>query len=380
MTATTRWAAVILMLLIVAASAETLAWAIGWITPERFRQSAEQIRRDGTQAQYDEWLRTRYDAELGWLNPRATTFRGPNCAGEVVTSTFDRNGARISEPLSRVDVIAVGDSFTRGDDVSDAQTYPNWIGRLTGLRVANYGVGASGPLQQVMYFERLVKAHPEFKAAVLGIMYEDLLRLPARLRYVFAPHEIPFYFKPWLDVTKVPPEPRPNPNVPPAKTVEELRPRIEAALRDDYLARPELSFPYTVAVVKMLLGRRSRYGLRNRRSSDVLGWFEDDALIRGLDYVVGRFIKTAREHGALPVVAFIPGTGVYLRSPDEFIAKLHGDAVLLNVGAAPIDWQRYNVRRPDGSRCHPSAYGYEMIAQAIVDAMRRHLPPLATAS
>ncbi len=375
----------LILLLLVVASSEGFALVLAGLRPEQFRPDSEQIRQAADPDGYALWLRQRYDAEIGWINPRSATFSKKNCASELTSYTFDATGARSSAPLDRVDVIAVGDSFTRGDDVNDDETYPFWIHRLTGLTVANYGVGNSDPLQQVMYLERLTQLHPEFRIAIIGIWDEDLRRLPARLRYVADSEQAPFYFKPYLDVTQAPPKPRPNPNAPPAKTVEQLLPIIEEALNADYLQRPMLSWPYTLAILRLLGSRPFIYGLRNRfnmlRGKQVSGWFEDENLLRGLDYVITRFMTVSYKHNALPVVVFIPSGYENRYSFNQFIAysQLNKDinrrrSILVNVGDADIDWNRYRISSREGSKCHASKYGYEMIGRFTVNNIRRYWP------
>jgi hypothetical protein len=369
----------VVILVLVAVSAEGFSYVFAQLYPEQFRPDTDAIRTMADPDSYADWLRYHYDAELGWINPSSMASREKNCAGELVSYTFDKNGARGSQEMDRVDVVAVGDSFTRGDDVNDTETYPFWIQKLTGLTVANYGVGATDPLQQVMYLERLVHLHPELKIAILGIWYEDLRRLPNQL-YLGRGQGWPFFFKPYVDVTLQNPMVRPNPNAPPAPTVDRLIPLVEKALNTGYLRRPSSSWPYTVSIVKLLESRLFIYSIRNRVNQlfgrDVLGWWEDQNLLKGLEYVVRRFSRVTRAHEAVPVVVFIPN-GVrprYAESPSEFMrsfrSKAGADHVLfVNVGEADIDWERYNVVGPDGHPCHASAYGYEMIARAIVEKL-----------
>ena len=41
-----------------------------------------------------------------------------------------------------------------------------------------------------------------------------------------------------------------------------------------------------------------------------------------------------------------------------------------DVGAAAVDWDKFNlVSVDDGSPCHPSAYGYQKIAEYVADLL-----------
>ena len=57
------------------------------------------------------------------------------------------------------------------------------------------------------------------------------------------------------------------------------------------------------------------------------------------------------------------------------IQKLYPQALLLNVGDAEIDWERFNL---NGDRCHPSPYGYDQIARYVAEHLNRHALPEPT--
>lgn len=69
--------------------------------------------------------------------------------------TSDANGFRNPAVHSHYDILAVGDSFVAGSNVSDEQTWPALLGRATGKSIYNLGVGGSGPptyLSNYAYF------------------------------------------------------------------------------------------------------------------------------------------------------------------------------------------------------------------------------------
>ncbi len=69
--------------------------------------------------------------------------------------TTDANGFRNVNILPQYDMVAVGDSFVAGSNVSDEQTWSALLASATGQTIYNLGVGGSGPpvyLSNYVYF------------------------------------------------------------------------------------------------------------------------------------------------------------------------------------------------------------------------------------
>lgn len=62
-----------------------------------------------------------------------------------VKLTSDANGFRNPQIYDQYDILAVGDSFVAGSNVSDGQSWPALLGRSSGRAIYNLGVGGSGP-------------------------------------------------------------------------------------------------------------------------------------------------------------------------------------------------------------------------------------------
>jgi len=95
----------------------------------------------------------------------------------------DAEGFRRSAAMPRGDVIlAVGDSFTFGDEVADDQTWPAHLQQLLGRQVLNAGVSGYGFDQIVLRAEKIVpKLHPS--TLVVGFIADDILRTEMRRRW-----------------------------------------------------------------------------------------------------------------------------------------------------------------------------------------------------
>jgi len=103
-----------------------------------------------------------YDRELGWI-PKAGVNGDNNIWGTAVTIT--RDGVRSNGEKSAADlpaskpILAVGDSFTFGDTVSDSETWPAILESMLKRPVINGGVFGYGLDQSYLRARRLIKKY-----------------------------------------------------------------------------------------------------------------------------------------------------------------------------------------------------------------------------
>ena len=112
-----------------------------------------------------------YDARLGFV---------PRPGHTVGAISYDAHGFRLSPaasppPLAEPPILAVGDSFTHGDELRDGETWPAQLQGLIGRRVVNGGVRAYGIDQMVL---RAESAAADIKPAaiVLAFIPDDVRR------------------------------------------------------------------------------------------------------------------------------------------------------------------------------------------------------------
>jgi hypothetical protein len=125
-------------------------------------------------------LPTIYDPELGYVpRPRATNY-GPDRVN-VDDEGLRRNGNFAPSPGPPI--LAVGDSYTWGSQVSDDETWPARLEQMLDRRVLNAGVNGYGVDQIVMRAERLV---PNYRPAalVVAIIGDDIKRCAFAYRYL----------------------------------------------------------------------------------------------------------------------------------------------------------------------------------------------------
>jgi GDSL-like lipase/acylhydrolase family protein len=102
--------------------------------------------------------------EPGWNNAMLTIRKGVRVNRNIPRSSPD--GA----------ILAVGDSFVFGDQVSDNETWPSILERRLNRRVVNGGVPGYGTVQAVLRAEHLLKAEP-YSLVILSILVNvDLSR------------------------------------------------------------------------------------------------------------------------------------------------------------------------------------------------------------
>ena len=116
-----------------------------------------------------------YDAQLGFIST-------PNFKSTDVN--YDARGYRMGPLLpedvaNKRPVVALGDSYTHGDEVTDAETWPAQLQGILHWPVVNAGVTAYGVDQTILRAERAV-AELKPAAIVIGFIPDDLRRVEMR--------------------------------------------------------------------------------------------------------------------------------------------------------------------------------------------------------
>jgi hypothetical protein len=115
--------------------------------------------------------RMQYDPRLGWT-PRPGRFAA-HWTSNVDARGIRSNGSEVSTTTRPI--LAVGDSFTFGDEVADDETWPAYLQGMLHKRVINAGVGAYGIDQAYLRAEALFDVHdPDF--VILSFISDDINR------------------------------------------------------------------------------------------------------------------------------------------------------------------------------------------------------------
>jgi hypothetical protein len=149
-----------------------------------------------------------YDAELGWVPKQAkVTF-----SGKTFTTFEDgirSNGSGEAWEGSDHPILAVGDSFTFGDEVSDWETWPAKLEQISGRRVINGGVEGYGVDQIFLRARRLLSRRYQFNTVIFGFIPDDIYR--GQMSVMFATAKPYFDFKDGQLTLENVPVPPPSP-------------------------------------------------------------------------------------------------------------------------------------------------------------------------
>ena len=115
-----------------------------------------------------------HDDLLGYVPRPGHSQPGLTIDCDGLRSTGDAVAAPALPP-----VLAVGDSFTFGEDVADDETWPAQLQRLLGRRVLNGGMSGYGFDQIVLRGERLAAAH-QASVMIVGFISDDVGRTEFR--------------------------------------------------------------------------------------------------------------------------------------------------------------------------------------------------------
>lgn len=289
-----------------------------------------------------------YDATLGYT---------PTPGYVDAETSYDAQGFRIMPPAPAggAPILATGDSYTLGDEVTNDESWPAVLQGLVGRRTINAGVAAFGFDQTVLRTEQLAaKLRPA--AIVVGFIADDLRR--AELSRAWGAEKPYFTLNDGalaLHNVPVPPSPRP----------------------EDTLDFWHWAFGWSVLLDTVLIHQGLEYE-----------WVVDHqrAVPPGTGERVACALMPRLAALGVPVVV-VAQYDFYVWENAAFGAEQRrASGVVLNcaeeAGLVPLDlYDRFAAAvRADGRASvyrtwHPSPRGYRLIAEAIAAEMaKRHIP------
>ncbi len=326
------------------------------------------------------FLRSGGDAVLGWESRGPKISHENNCLGIDRQYTVDLTGARTYTGYDRksVKVVVVGDSYTQGAESDDDNAYPAQLADILGTSVANHGVGGYGPVQSFINLNERLQNYPHAKVVVLGIMYENLYRMMNSYRPVLYEKTSDYGLKPYMADAQI----QSHPGSESFKDIDSFRRYAASAFSNDFWAKPVARFPYSLSLVNSL---RSNYFYfrKLQKQFRALGFpeyflvFKSEQVSSQLISLMNQFTEYALGAGVQPIVVFIPRNRYDTQSASDFVAinqdQFNEKLLIGDVGNADLDWKKFNLEEADNNNtCHPSSYGYRMIAEYVGELIRAH--------
>lgn len=383
---------ILVNLLVLEAVSFVTVHALGVASPNRRLDLFVDARLEGlTEDAIATYFRTSYDEELGWNSVPGTTVTQTNVRGDAWTATYDAGGARTSciDATSEAPLmLTVGDSFTRGDEVADSETWQCQLERHLGRRVVNHGVGGYDVAQAVLKARREWAAGRSAPYTVLGVYADDLSRVLSRYRpYQDGSSAANLGFKPSYRLVDGSVVYLANPLRTETTTVAEVRALAIEVADTDYWAqawarvRPE--FPYSLQV-----GRTALYVAQSALGTPpylVNIWDTDEGRAVML-HLLREFAAGASQHSTRPVLLLIPDVNDWrdgrLRADyADFVegplARAGLDLDVVDLADATFDESRFSIKPFEG---HASAYGNGVIAEALLARLGPRIEALEPAS
>jgi hypothetical protein len=130
-----------------------------------------------------------YDPELGWI-PKSSNQWGTSIT--ILKDGIRSNGRGEIWDGTGNPILAVGDSYTFGDQVADTDTWPAQLEKLSGKRVLNAGVDGYGVDQIFLRAQRLLNRY-QFSTVIFSFIPDDIRR--SQMSVMFATTKPYFDFK-----------------------------------------------------------------------------------------------------------------------------------------------------------------------------------------
>lgn len=358
------------------ASLEFAGLCATFLAPKLFRQSSSVAAAiDAIPApDFDKFKISARLTPSIWQPPTSTTVSSRNCLGQVNTENYGAHTERTYSGYrsESVKTLLIGDSYTHGAEVGDNETIAGQLGSRFGVVTANLGVGGYSPVQALLRAQSLRAAFPEPKSIILGIMYENIRRIPNGYGVAFSNDASALLsvrpFALGKSIVTVPEQA--------FETREAFKKYALHLLETDFWSAPEPSFPYSASVYRLL----SSNAFQNRIKSYVHKFqgrqYETDysnaVMSQSLATTISRYFSWSKSVGLDPIVVFIPQNKLDVKTAANWILKnkdkIEGEGRMYSAEWSDINWSEYNLK-PNGD-CHPSPYGYGKIAEFYASILK----------
>lgn len=126
-----------------------------------------------------------YHSKLGWI-PKIGTFVESKTMITILEDGIRANGKKAVITLNEL-ILAIGDSFTFGGNMSDSETWPSILEELSGTRVINGGVFGYGIDQSFLRMKMLAKKYKP-NIIIFSFIPDDISRCELSNRLAKKPY------------------------------------------------------------------------------------------------------------------------------------------------------------------------------------------------
>jgi hypothetical protein len=276
----------------------------------------------------------------------------------------DDVGARVAAPglhsPRKVDLLAVGDSFTWGHGVQDESTYVKRLAKAKGLTASNVALASYGLTTSYLSFRKFNFLEP--RIVIFGFIEDNITRALQPCAPSLSPYcrAVPFID---FDGTG-------NPFIHPP---EYRSPDYYQYMQDVIMEHPFgwKDIVWGLKRDRLILSGNDRDGINTRH-----GRYVNDAASRqkAVEFIVDNLVKDVLDDQAALVIVHIPSMSTVTPLPPEFTSIrskwVDNDRVFLVDTAEAFDaFVKENGARPlmaGAVDAHPSEMAHEMIAREIV--------------
>ena len=308
-----------------------------------FSSEQEYFKRlSKSETTYENFLKSpKYDPVTGWTTPTSKVTFEKNCQGMTTTATYLFDGRRrSSDGANQSPLVAIfGDSFIEGKDVNDDETIASFLFNDYQIPAVNFGVGGFGPTQAILRAEDKITELPGVEYLVLGIMYQNIERMPNSFRAILDNARSLFTIKPYfidghLTMLKK------------ITTNSEFYSYAKSRFFRDYWRKPIITGLRSKVLWELILSsdfRRRIYASLTGNSSLKYNYC-CSSLARDLTLLLSRFESLAQTSNKKGIVFFMPRNRFDRDSPKDYVERVKRKFSVLFImpGESDIRWDLYD--------------------------------------
>jgi len=305
-----------------------------------------------------DWIIER-DDEIGFVPVRNGSTQLDFQAGFRFHVFTDRRGARVNAPGEQtpehVDVVAIGCSFTWGQGVESEMTYPQQLGKMLDVSIANLAMGGYGSVQSLQRLRRAADLKP--KVVIYGFMQDHLRRNLSPCAPNFVPYCLPVSYLERQDGRIVVRRPH----------MEYFSPEDNRAFMTEFSMRDPSGVRAGFEGAKWA----ARMELFKYRNADTIGFdASPEIAAAGIQAMIDAMVREAHGMGASLIVLNIPylPRGRVQTLPLALKRAVEGKDLTF-VDFAPVAAEYYD-RHPTGTLtngldAHPNPTAHRMMAETL---------------